>query len=99
MTLKQQAQAGTLESSDVMVLIKPLKEGEGRVLEIDSSVKIQYGDSILRAINNVLDDFNIKDVHLHINDKGALTPIIKARIETAIKRALGIAEGTLQELN
>lgn len=99
MILKQQAQAGTLESSDLMVLIKPLEEGEGRVLEVDSNVKIQYGDSILRTINKVLDDFGIKDVHLHINDKGALTPVIKARIETAVKRALGVAEGTLQELN
>lgn len=99
MTLVQQAQAGTLESSDIMVLIKPLKKGEGRTIEIDSNVKIQYGNSILQTINQMLDHFNIENVHLHVNDKGALTPVIKARIETAIKRALNTAEGTLQEPN
>lgn len=95
MELKTQAQAGTLESSDVMVLIKPLEKGKGRVVDIDSNVKIQYEASIKEVIDEVLDEFQIADVQLHVNDKGALTPVIKARVETAVKRSLQIAEGTL----
>ncbi|PVX49401.1 citrate lyase subunit gamma (acyl carrier protein) [Balneicella halophila] len=97
MKLKSQAQAGTLESSDLMVLIKPLEEGKGRVVAIDSSVKMQYQESIEKAIEEVLDELDVKDVQLHVNDKGALTPVIKARVETAIKRSAGTAEGTLVE--
>ncbi|MBS9768302.1 MAG: citrate lyase acyl carrier protein [Flavobacteriaceae bacterium] len=97
MKLKKQAQAGTLESSDVMVLIKPLEEGKGRVIAIDSNVKIQYEEAIQKAIDEVLDEFEVADVQLHVNDKGALTPVIKARVETAVKRAAEIAEGTLVE--
>ncbi len=95
MILQKQAQAGTLESSDLMVLIKPLPEGEGRKIEVLSNVKSQYSDSIQQAISEVLDQFEIMDVKLQINDKGALTPVIKARVETAVKRALNAAEGTL----
>lgn len=95
MKLKTQAQAGTLESSDVMVLIKPLEEGKGRIVAIDSNVKIQYEAMIREAVSEVLDAFKVADVQLHINDKGALTPVIKARVEAAVKRSLGIAEGTL----
>lgn len=95
MKLKTQAQAGTLESSDVMVLIKPLEEGRGRVVAIDSNVKMQYGNAISDIVNEILDKFEIDDVQLHVNDKGALTPTLNARLETAVKRAMGIAEGTL----
>ncbi len=97
MELKKQAQAGTLESSDVMVLIKPLEKGKGRVVAIDSNVKIQYDAAIQKAINEVLDEFEITDAQLHVNDKGALTPVIKARIETAVRRSAEIAKGTLVE--
>ncbi len=95
MILKKQAQAGTLESSDLMVLIKPLPEGEGRMIEVISNVKSQYAESIHQAVNEVLDHFEISDVKLQVNDKGALTPVIKARVETVVKRALDAAEGTL----
>lgn len=97
MKLKTQAQAGTLESSDVMVLIKPLESGQGRDIIVDSNVKMQYGDTIQEIVNKVLDRFEVTDVKLHINDKGALAATLKARLETAVKRAMGIAEGTLND--
>jgi citrate lyase subunit gamma (acyl carrier protein) len=43
----------------------------------------------------MLDQFEMTDIHLIAKDKGALEPTIKARLETAIKRALGQQEGTL----
>ncbi len=97
MELQSMAQAGTLESSDMMVLIKPLPSGEGRKIEIESSVKFQYGNDILQEVTDILDQFEIADAKIHINDKGALTPVIRARMETAIKRSLNQQEGTLKD--
>ena len=57
---------------------------------------IQFGKSIKEEIINVLDEYEIKDVRLICNDKGALSATISARVETAIRRALKIQDGVLQ---
>ncbi|MGQ1909789.1 citrate lyase acyl carrier protein [Marinifilum sp. RC60d5] len=95
MTPKLKAQAGTFESSDIMILIEPVKKDAGRRVDISSTVMLQFEEDIKSTVNKVLDDLDIKDVHLIAKDKGALTPTIKARVETAIKRSLGIQEGTM----
>lgn len=95
MKLVQNAQVGTFESSDIMILIEPRKDGEGRDIELVSNVMMEYGDAIMQTINEVLDQFEIADVKMVATDKGALNPTIKARVETAVKRALNIHEGTL----
>ncbi len=95
MTPKFKAQAGTFESSDIMVLIEPVEGETGRQIDIDSTVMLQYEEDIKATINKVLDELGIQNVHLIAKDKGALTPTIEARVETAIKRSLGIQEGTL----
>ncbi|MCL4484383.1 MAG: citrate lyase acyl carrier protein [Bacteroidetes bacterium] len=89
------AQAGTFESSDVIVLIEPQPDGEGRKIEISSSVMLQFGDSFRQIVDDMLDQYDLTDIHLIAKDKGALEPTIKARLETAIKRSLGQQEGTL----
>ena len=81
------AQAGTFESSDILILVQANEGKSGRFLEIDSSVLSEYGDSIRETINSVLDEFGVDDIHLIAKDKGALIPTIKARTETAIKRS------------
>ena len=95
MTPKFKAQAGTFESSDIMVLIEPVAEGTGRQVDISSTVMLQFEEDLKACINQVLDVMEIENVHLIAKDKGALTPTIKARVETAVKRSLGIQEGTL----
>ncbi|RPH34225.1 MAG: citrate lyase acyl carrier protein [Bacteroidales bacterium] len=95
MVIKQQAQAGTFESSDMLVLVEPVSEGTGRVIELHSPVMVQFGKSIKEEINNALDEYEIKDVRLICNDKGALSATISARVETAIRRALQIQDGVL----
>lgn len=95
MEIKQSAQAGTLESSDIMILIEPTEGNLGRNIELDSPVMLQYGNSIKDEIGKVLDKFEVENIHLIAKDKGALTPTISARVETALKRAAGIQEGTL----
>ncbi|GAB7086992.1 citrate lyase acyl carrier protein [Marinifilum fragile] len=95
MTPKFKAQAGTFESSDIMVLIEPVSEETGRQIDISSTVMLQFEEDIKNTINQVLDDLDIQNVHLIAKDKGALTPTIKARVEAAVKRSLGIQEGTM----
>jgi len=95
MTPKFKAQAGTFESSDIMILIEPVEQGPGLQVDISSTVMLQFEEDIKTTVNQVLKDLDIKDVHLIAKDKGALTPTIKARVETAVKRSLGIQEGTM----
>jgi len=83
------AQAGTFESSDIIILIEPQPANAGRLIEVESTVMHQYGQSIKKVINEMLDEFQIDDVHIIAKDKGALELVIRARIETAIFRSLG----------
>ena len=78
-----------------MVLIEPVSEETGRQIDISSTVMLQFENDIKNTINQVLDNMEIQDVHLIAKDKGALTPTIKARVEAAVKRSLGIQEGTM----
>ncbi len=87
MRLIHKAQAGTLESSDVMIMVEPIAENGGRVIELNSSVKMEYGESILSDINSVLDKLEVNDIKMIVTDKGALPATIKARTEAVIKRA------------
>ena len=82
------SQAGTFESSDLIVLIEPLAEFAGRKIEIESIVLLQYGDNLKSIVVEMLDQFELADIHLIIKDKGALEPVVRARIETAILRSL-----------
>ncbi len=95
MKLVKKSQAGSFESSDILVLIEPTEQQQGRVVELQSSVMLQYGDSIRKIIAEMLDKYEIQDVHLIANDKGALEATIYARLETAILRAADAQQGTL----
>ncbi|BAX81399.1 citrate lyase acyl carrier protein [Labilibaculum antarcticum] len=95
MTPKFKAQAGTFESSDIMILIEPLEKDSGRKVDISSTVMLQFEKDIKKTIDQVLDKLQIQDLHLIAKDKGALTQTIEARVETAVKRSLGIQEGTM----
>jgi citrate lyase subunit gamma (acyl carrier protein) len=94
MDIKFKAQAGSFESSDVLVMVEP-SETKGREIELSSTVMIQYGEEILKEINLVLDQMQVEDVQMIVSDKGALVPTIHARVETAITRARGLQKGTL----
>ncbi|WP_430816049.1 citrate lyase acyl carrier protein [Carboxylicivirga sp. RSCT41] len=95
MELKQKAQAGSFESSDILVMVEPVEKGAGRLIELKSIVMQQFGEDLLSQIHADLDKFQISDVRLIINDKGALPPTVSARVETALKRAAQLQTGTL----
>ena len=95
MKIIKKAQSGSFESSDIIVLIEPVAKSKGRHIEIDSTVMLEYGESIEKLILQKLDDYAISDIHLIVKDKGALEPTINARLETAILRASNLQKGTL----
>ena len=86
MEIKQPAIAGTLESSDVQVILHPNSEDELKI-QLQSIVESQFGDSILQTVKEVLDAFGIKRAIVSLNDKGALDWVIRARVQAACCRA------------
>ena len=80
------ATAGTLESSDVFVTLEP---HDGLQIDIDSVVKNQFGDAILRTVEDVLAELDVRNAKLSIVDRGALDCVIRARVETAVMRGKG----------
>jgi len=86
--LHKSAQAGTLESSDMLVAIAPAPEGAGVTIRLVSPTIQQYGEHIKSVILKVLGDCGVKDATIDANDKGAVDFVIEARIKTAILRAI-----------
>jgi citrate lyase subunit gamma (acyl carrier protein) len=85
MDIVQNAVAGTLESNDIFVSVEP---GQGKLeIAVQSIVFEQFGDDILKAAQEVCDELGVKDANLRLEDRGALDCTIKARVETALKRA------------
>ena len=80
------ASAGTMESSDVLVELVP---AEGREIQLTSVVEAQFGESIRAVADEMLNQFDLQNVCLRIDDRGALECVLRARIETAILRAKG----------
>jgi citrate lyase subunit gamma (acyl carrier protein) len=90
------AQAGTFESSDIMILIEPLENNGDNHIELSSSVGKQFKDQIIADIEELLQQYDITGARLIAKDKGALSPTIKARVETAVLRSIDKQKGTLQ---
>jgi len=77
------ATAGTFESNDCIITVKPYK---GIKIEIESIVFEQFGDQIHRVIMDTLREMKVEHMHVMVNDKGALDYCIKARLVTALRR-------------
>lgn len=80
--------AGTLESNDIWITLEVLENNEGIIIELESIVMAQFGDSIKEALLN-LAQTRTKDCSILIKaiDKGALPYTIEARMITALSRA------------
>ncbi len=89
--IKQAGLAGTVESSDIQILIEP-GSGQGLELTLDSSVEKQFGKQIRKVIIETLENLGISDAKVEAVDKGALDCTIKARVIAAAHRANGTVE-------
>lgn len=88
MEIKNEAIAGTLESSDAMVTISPNPAGSIEI-QLKSVVERQFGRQIRKLAEETLKGLKIKSAILKIEDKGALDAVLRARIQAAADRASG----------
>lgn len=84
MTIGKKAQAGTMQSSDLMVLVEP---ADALVIEIESTVKKQFEHLIRARVEAVLAAEDVTAGRVRVTDRGALDYAIQARLETALQRA------------
>ncbi|MCM0599174.1 citrate lyase acyl carrier protein [Periweissella fabalis] len=90
MEIKKMAMAGTLESSDIQIMLSA--GTNGYEFELESDVAKQFGDQIKATITSVLQAYAIDNAKISVVDKGALDLVIKARAVTAVQRALEIVD-------
>ncbi|QDR79775.1 citrate lyase acyl carrier protein [Sporomusa termitida] len=81
------AQAGTLESNDIMITVAPGAQGSGISIELESIVFAQYGQAIRKTITAVIAEQDITDIYIKAVDRGALDCTIRARTLAALTRA------------
>lgn len=85
MKIIRTAQAGTVESSDIVVKIEP-NEG-GVEIELTSKVQQQYGAQIETVIRETLSELGVEAAKVTAVDKGALDCTVRARTQAAAFRA------------
>lgn len=86
MRIERKAQAGTMQSSDLMVALEP---ADTLVVEIESTVKLQFDHLIRAVVDEVLARHGVTAGRVRLTDRGALDYAIQARLETALARAGG----------
>ena len=73
--------------SDCFVTLEICDQG-GIQLQVESKVAVMYGDDIRKEALEILDYFGIKNAVVKIEDSGALSLVIAARLEAAIKKLI-----------
>jgi citrate lyase subunit gamma (acyl carrier protein) len=86
MIILKKGQAGTMQSSDLMVIVEPASE---LIIEIESTVKKQFEHLIRAKLVQVLENCSVTSGRISISDRGALDYAIEARLEAALQRAGG----------
>ncbi len=92
MKLEKSGIAGTLESGDIMVEIRP-SEKEGINVKLESTVANLFGRQIKQVITETAEKCGLENVEIIANDKGSLDCTIRARVTTAALRASGESFG------
>lgn len=86
MKIVKKGQAGTMQSSDLMVTVEP---ADTLTIEIQSTVKKQFEHLIRARLEQVLSKLGVASGKISISDRGALDYAIEARLEAALNRAGG----------
>ena len=82
--IRRRASAGTMQSSDLMVVVEPCPALQ---IDIESTVKKQFEHLIRARIQATLDQLGVASGRIQVSDRGALDYAIAARVETAVRRA------------
>ena len=81
--------------SDLLVSVYGDDSGE-LILDIQSKVEAFYGPSIRKTVADALSTFGFESGRVEVNDRGALPFVIRARLETALRRAGFKGDGLIQ---
>lgn len=81
------AQAGLVKKGDVLVELFTQEAGNGIAVEISSPVKQEFGAQIEATVRAVLLENQVEDCLVRLEDKGAMDFALRARMETAVRRA------------
>jgi citrate lyase subunit gamma (acyl carrier protein) len=84
----REAKAGLDERGDVRVCLTPGEENSGIQIEIESTLMSLFGDQIRASVLEVIEGYGLSDLRLTVRDQGALDYAIRARVQTAVERAV-----------
>jgi|GEM_PF-209789 len=84
----REAEAGMLDKGDVVIQLRPGPNGSGIKLDIESKVMSLFGDQIKSSVLEEIDHYQLTDMQVSVRDLGALDYAIRARVQTAIERAI-----------
>ena len=88
MIQQRRGQAGSLESCDALVIVELSDQEKGLALEIDSPSILSYEGDMKKAVAETLFSLGVADAQVKIQDRGSLDCTLRARVETAARRAL-----------
>ena len=88
MIQERRGQAGSLESCDALVIVELSDEKRGILLELDSPSLLSYEEDMKSAVIETLCSLGVADALVKIQDRGSLDCTLRARVETAARRAL-----------
>ncbi len=84
----REAKAGLDERGDVIVCLSPGRENSGIQIDMESTLMSMFGDQIRASALEVVEGYGLTDLKLTIRDQGALDYAIRARVQTAVERAV-----------
>ena len=83
--------------SDCFVTIEITDQG-GIQLKVESKVAVMYGETIRKEAMDILDFFGVNNANVTVEDSGALSFVIAARLEAAIKKLIPTEKSWLSAL-
>ncbi len=84
----REASAGLRDKGDVVVRLLPAADKSGIQLDIESKVMSMFGNQIRATVLELIESYGLSDVIVSVQDQGALDYVIRARLQTAIERAI-----------
>lgn len=87
--LNQSAQAGSLESGDALVRVRPVVDGSLTV-RVESKVSPRFSRAIERAVRETAAEHGVDAAYFEVIDRGALDFVLRARVTTALRRAMEV---------
>ena len=84
----REANAGLDDRGDALVCLSPAGESGGIQINVESTLMSLFGDQIRASVLEVVEGYGLKDLKIAVRDQGALDYAIRARVQTAIERAV-----------